>query len=50
MQSKSTTSDYRPTVAIPEIVLSLVDHLDAMLAYWDINQVCGFANRSLSVK
>ena len=46
MQSKSMTSDYRPTVAIPEIVLSLVDHLDAMLAYWDINQVCVFANNA----
>lgn len=46
MQSKSTTSDYPPTVSIPEIVLSLVDHLDAMLAYWDINQVCVFANNA----
>jgi diguanylate cyclase (GGDEF)-like protein/PAS domain S-box-containing protein len=27
-----------------DIVLTLVDSLDAMLAYWDINQVCVFAN------
>ena len=29
-----------------EIVLSLVDHLDAMVAYWDINQTCVFANNA----
>lgn len=31
---------------IHEIVLKLVDHLDAMVAYWDENQVCVFANRA----
>jgi diguanylate cyclase (GGDEF)-like protein/PAS domain S-box-containing protein len=29
-----------------EIVLTLVDHLDAMVAYWDANQVCLFANNA----
>lgn len=29
-----------------KILLELVDHLDAMLAYWDKNQVCGFANNA----
>ena len=29
-----------------EIVLSIVDHLDAMVAYWDINQTCVFANNA----
>ena len=29
---------------IPRVVLDLVDHVDAMLAYWDINQECRFAN------
>jgi diguanylate cyclase (GGDEF)-like protein/PAS domain S-box-containing protein len=29
-----------------EIVLKLVDHLDAMVAFWDTNQVCRFANRA----
>ncbi len=27
-----------------EIVITLVDHLDAMLAYWDVDQRCRFAN------
>jgi diguanylate cyclase (GGDEF)-like protein/PAS domain S-box-containing protein len=27
-------------------VLSLVDHLDAMVAYWDADQVCVFANQA----
>ena len=35
-----------PTVIPPDIVLSLVDHLDAMVAYWDIHQVCVFANNA----
>lgn len=29
-----------------EIVLNIVDHLDAMVAYWSIDQVCLFANRA----
>lgn len=29
-----------------EILQSIVDHLDAMVAYWDINQVCVFANNA----
>lgn len=32
------------TVVPHELLLSLVDHLDAMLAYWDSNQLCVFAN------
>ena len=31
---------------VHEIVLELVNHLDAMVAYWDINQVCVFANNA----
>jgi diguanylate cyclase (GGDEF)-like protein/PAS domain S-box-containing protein len=31
---------------ISEILLTLVDHLDAMVAFWDINQVCVFANNA----
>lgn len=27
-----------------EIVLSTVDHIDAMIAYWDLGRVCRFAN------
>ncbi len=29
---------------IPLVVLELVDHIDAMVAYWDINEECVFAN------
>lgn len=29
---------------IPALVVDLVDHLDAMVAYWDHDQVCRFAN------
>ena len=43
-------SNSRPPASIsPErsqIVLDLVDHLDVLLAYWDANQVCRFANRA----
>lgn len=28
------------------LLLELVDHLDAMLAYWDDQQICRFANRA----
>jgi diguanylate cyclase (GGDEF)-like protein/PAS domain S-box-containing protein len=31
---------------INNILLELVDHLDAMVAYWDINQACVFANNA----
>jgi diguanylate cyclase (GGDEF)-like protein/PAS domain S-box-containing protein len=43
-QSSFMADDFQSRVAPHEIVLNLVDHLDAMLAYWDINQVCVFAN------
>ena len=46
MQSKSIAGDHRSTVVATDILLSLVDNLDAMLAYWDINQVCLFANNA----
>lgn len=39
------TTDHPPeSKRLCEIVLNLVDHLDAMVAYWDINQTCVFAN------
>lgn len=31
---------------VHEIVLELVNHLDAMVAYWDTDQVCVFANNA----
>ncbi len=31
---------------LAHIVLELVDHVDVLLAYWDANQVCRFANRA----
>ena len=37
--------NYQHTYAeISKLLLDLVDHLDAMVAYWDINQTCQFAN------
>lgn len=35
-----------PADQLGEIVLTLVDHLDAMVAYWDLDQVCVFANHA----
>lgn len=31
------------------LLIELVDHLDAMVSYWDINQVCRFANAAYTV-
>jgi diguanylate cyclase (GGDEF)-like protein/PAS domain S-box-containing protein len=35
-----------PADELSRIVREAVDHLDAMVAFWDINQVCVFANRA----
>jgi len=35
-----------PSREIGHILLDIVDHLDAMVAYWDFNQVCVFANNA----
>ncbi|MEO5783227.1 MAG: PAS domain-containing protein [Ginsengibacter sp.] len=35
-----------PSENIYEMGFRVVDHIDAMLAYWDINQVCRFANNA----
>lgn len=32
------------TIGVGELLLELVDHLDAMVAYWDNQQICRFAN------
>ncbi len=44
--SNSDEGAHCPAVVREEVVLSLVDHLDAMLAYWDVNQLCVFANNA----
>ncbi len=33
-----------PSIDTAQLLLELVDHLDAMVAYWDGDQVCRFAN------
>lgn len=33
-----------PIITRENLLLTLVNHLDAMVAYWDINQTCVFAN------
>ena len=35
-----------PSENIYEMGFRVVDHIDAMLAYWDRNQVCRFANNA----
>jgi len=38
-------SNHQHTYAgVGKLLLDLVDHLDAMVAYWDVNQMCQFAN------
>ena len=32
-----------------DLLLDLVDHLDAMLAYWDSQQTCRFANMAYKI-
>ena len=46
MMQPDTTEQPPESKRLCEIVLSLVDHLDAMVAYWDINQTCVFANNA----
>jgi len=38
-----------PTSEAGALLLDLVDHLDAMLAYWDADQICRFANMAYKV-
>ena len=41
-----TGTRWHSSTASCEILLELVDHLDAMLAYWDRDQVCVFVNEA----
>jgi PAS domain S-box-containing protein len=38
--------DRPPSEDLRDLVLDLLDHLDAMVAYWDSDQVCVFANNA----
>lgn len=44
--SAKNTANPQGTADIADLVLELVDHLDAMVAYWDAGQVCRFANQA----
>jgi len=44
--SKGNAGRHRSREALGHIALNLVDHLDAMTAYWDLDQVCVFANKA----
>jgi diguanylate cyclase (GGDEF)-like protein/PAS domain S-box-containing protein len=44
MMRPEATDHPRESKRLCDIVLNLVDHLDAMVAYWDIDQTCVFAN------
>ncbi len=35
-----------PEIILEEFGLEVADHVNAMLAYWDINEVCRFANKA----
>jgi diguanylate cyclase (GGDEF)-like protein/PAS domain S-box-containing protein len=41
LKAKESMGSYRN---MEDLLLTLVNHLDAMVAYWDINQTCVFAN------
>ena len=38
--------DLRKDNALIEICLRVVNHVDGMLAYWDENEICRFANKA----
>lgn len=44
--STGIAGEHRSREELGEIALNLVDHLDAMMAYWDSDQVCVFANHA----
>ncbi|MCE4540626.1 PAS domain-containing protein [Pelomonas sp. P7] len=44
--SAKNTANPQGTADIADLVLELVDHLDAMVAYWDAGQICRFANQA----
>ena len=41
LKAQESTGSYH---GLENLLLTLVNHLDAMVAYWDINQTCVFAN------
>jgi diguanylate cyclase (GGDEF)-like protein/PAS domain S-box-containing protein len=43
-ESREALSEISRLNKFQDLVLNTVDHIDAMVAYWDINQVCLFAN------
>jgi PAS domain S-box-containing protein len=44
LEMSRRAGEHRSREELGQIALSLVNHLDAMIAYWDLDQVCVFAN------
>jgi diguanylate cyclase (GGDEF)-like protein/PAS domain S-box-containing protein len=44
--ARSKNSSQPPSADVGQIAMTLVDYIDAMVAFWDSNQVCVFANNA----
>lgn len=44
--SSQPVNDRSAALDLRDVLLEVLDHLDAMVAYWDLNRVCLFANNA----